>query len=253
VKDKRNKLDKFYTPKIVAKKCIDLTYAIFNNFSEIIEPSAGNGSFSLQIKDCIAYDIDPDHETIIKQDFLKLNLLYKKDRLVIGNPPFGERSNLTRTFYKKCIHICDYIGFILSIGFLNNIDSLYEFDLIKSIDLGILSYSNIKVHCCFNLYKRPKQLNRKPVYDKKVIIYDERQKNYANVNYDFAIYRRGSSVGKLRNKNLHTQTYKIYVKNRSEVENIKNKILSTDWLNYRLFPSIPYITKNDIYKMLNKN
>ena len=245
-------LDKFYTPKKSAKKCIDLTFDTFSNFSEIVEPSAGSGNFSLQLGNCIAYDIAPEHESIIEQDFLKLDLKYKKDRLVIGNPPFGDRNNLARSFYKKCIHICDYIGFILPIGQLNNIDSLYQFDLIKSVDLGVLSYSNMKVHCCFNLYQRPKQMNKKPVYKKIVKIYRDDQQDYANLKYDFAIQRRGiKNAGNLRTENLHTQTYKIYVKDRSKVEEIKNKILSYDWLKNKKYGSAPSISKNDIHRFLS--
>ena len=44
-------LDKYYTSKELAKYCIDKTLEVIgeNNISEIIEPSAGNGAFSLQI------------------------------------------------------------------------------------------------------------------------------------------------------------------------------------------------------------
>ena len=43
----------------------------------------------------------------------------------------------------------DMIGFILPISQLNNTDSLYLFDLVESVDLGVLEYSGMKVHCCF--------------------------------------------------------------------------------------------------------
>lgn len=56
------------------------------------------------------------------------------------------------------------IGFVLPISQLNNTDSLYLFDLVKSVDLGVLEYSGMKVHCCFNLYRRHEngKLNKKP-------------------------------------------------------------------------------------------
>ena len=40
--------DKYYTPIELAKYCIDKTYKIIGreNITDIIEPSAGNGSFS---------------------------------------------------------------------------------------------------------------------------------------------------------------------------------------------------------------
>ena len=64
--------DKYYTPIDLAKYCIDKTYEIIGkeNITEIIEPSAGNGSFSNQLN-CIAYDIEPECDGIIKQDFYK--------------------------------------------------------------------------------------------------------------------------------------------------------------------------------------
>lgn len=80
-------LDKFYTSKETVKKCIDIFFNQVNieDITEIIEPSAGNGSFSLEL-DCKAYDIEPEHESIIKQDFLQLDVPYKKGRAIIGNP-----------------------------------------------------------------------------------------------------------------------------------------------------------------------
>ena len=134
-------LDKYYTPVDLAKYCIDKTFEIIGeeNITEVIEPSAGNGSFSRQLK-CVAYDIEPEHEDIIKQDFLKLNVEYKQGRLIIGNPPFGSRMNLAQKFYKQSIRIGDYIAFILPISQLNNTQSLFEFDLVYSEDLGECEY-----------------------------------------------------------------------------------------------------------------
>ena len=104
---KNIELDKFYTPKETARQCIELFFETFTDTTEIIEPSAGNGNFSLQIPNCIAYDLEPEHESIIRQDFLKLDLPYKKGRAFIGNPPFGDRNNLARSFYIKSIKTSD--------------------------------------------------------------------------------------------------------------------------------------------------
>lgn len=58
-------LDKFYTPVSVAKKCIDLLN--LSEYDTILEPSAGNGSFSKQIPNCIAYDLKPmEQKRLIK-------------------------------------------------------------------------------------------------------------------------------------------------------------------------------------------
>ena len=57
-------IDKFYTQVEVAKECIDLVPDL-DTYDLIIEPSAGNGSFSSQLN-CIAYDIEPENKDIIK-------------------------------------------------------------------------------------------------------------------------------------------------------------------------------------------
>jgi len=250
---KNIELDKFYTPTHTAEKCVDLMLNTITNrmfVTEYLEPSAGCGNFSNIINGCIAYDIEPQHETIIKADFLKLDLPYKKGRLIFGNPPFGDRNNLARSFYKKAVQICDAIAFILPISQLNNRDSLYEFDLIESVDLDVLEYSGMKVHCCFNIYIRPKKgLNSKPKYKIDWIkIYRDDQNGYENVDYDFAICRRGN-IGTIRTERLHTQTYKIAVSDKSKVEEVKKIILSFNWNNYKKHQSAPSISKNDILRL----
>jgi len=248
---KNIELDKFYTPKQVAKDCIDTFWRTCFDITEIIEPSAGNGAFSLQIPNCIAYDLQPEHESITKQDFLKLDLPYKQGRLIIGNPPFGDRNNLARSFYKKATELCDAIAFILPISQLNNSDSLYEFDLIKSVDLGILEYSGMKIHCCFNIYTRPKNgLNSKPNLKIDWIkVYRDDQDGYENINADLCIFRRGASAGKEKFADTHTQTYKIVVDDKSKVEYVKDRILNFDWSNFKKHQSAPSLSKNDIYRL----
>lgn len=248
---KNIELDKFYTPKQVAKDCIDTFWRTCFDVTEIIEPSAGNGAFSLQIPNCIAYDLEPEHESIIRQDFLKLDLPYKKGRLIIGNPPFGDRNNLARSFYKKATELCDAIAFILPISQLNNSDSLYEFDLIKSVDLGVLEYSGMKIHCCFNIYTRPKNgLNSKPNLKIDWIkVYRDDQNGYENINADLCIFRRGASAGKEKFTDTHTQTYKIVVDDKSKVEYVKDKILNFDWSSFKKHQSAPSLSKNDIYRL----
>jgi len=245
-------LDKFYTPHETAKYCINIFRNTFFNITEIVEPSAGNGAFSLQMPNCIAYDIEPEHESIIKQDFLTLDLPYKKGRAIIGNPPFGNRNNLARSFYKKACEISDMIGFILPISQLNNKDSLYLFDLIRSVDLGILEYSGMKVHCCFNVYIRPiyGELNKKPKLKSDLFtIYRDDMNGYDEVDYDFVIFRRGGNAGKIKTNNIHTQTYKIKVFDKYNVEYVRHTILKFNWKNYKIHQSSLSISKNDVYRL----
>lgn len=165
-------LDKYYTPVSLARELIGLTVDKIGlqNISQFVEPSAGSGSFSnilSTIKDAIAIDIEPDSADIIKSDYLSYFLPYKKGRCIIGNPPFGSKMLLAREFFNKSILEGDYVAFILPISQINNDVFLYKFDLIYSCDLGEVMFSDRPVHCCFNIYERPRsgKLNKKPTYD----------------------------------------------------------------------------------------
>jgi predicted RNA methylase len=106
-------LDKFYTKKEIAQKCLSLIPDM-GTYDTIIEPSAGSGVFSNAIANCIAYDIEPEGENIIKQDFFLLNKIEGDKKLFLGNPPFGERSILAKKFIQHAIHLgAETIAFIL--------------------------------------------------------------------------------------------------------------------------------------------
>ncbi len=89
--------DKYYTPDSVVQKVIKVLekdVMPIKEFSRIIEPSAGAGAFLKRLPNSvIGYDIEPQSENIIKGDYLKQNILYTKNSLVIGNPPFGSSGN----------------------------------------------------------------------------------------------------------------------------------------------------------------
>jgi hypothetical protein len=129
---------------------------------------------------------------------------------------------------------------------------LYLFDLVKSIDLGVLEYSGMKVHCCFNLYQRPTNgvLNKKTKLSSDLFtIHRDDQQGYDNIDFDLCIFRRGASSGKEKIKDLHTQTYKIVVKDKTKVDFVIDTILNFDWRNYKKHQSAPSLSKNDIYRL----
>lgn len=80
---------------------------------------------------------------------------YKPGRLIGFNPPFGRSNNLSRKFYNKAVGVADYIAFIQPISQLDNINSMYYFDLVKSVDLGKTFFTDRYLHTCFNIYRRP--------------------------------------------------------------------------------------------------
>lgn len=159
-------LDKFYTKKEIVKsllKEVDL-----NKFKTIIEPSAGNGSFSDEIN-CIAYDIEPENKNIIKQDFLTLNIKKENPILIIGNPPFGRNGSLALAFIKHSALFADTIAFILPKSFKK--ESFYykiplNFWKIKEIDLEDNSFlyenKEANIPCVFQVYEKKEKFRIKP-------------------------------------------------------------------------------------------
>ena len=169
---KRNSIDKFYTKKEVAMYCINLfkEYVAPNNDDLIIEPSAGNGGFIDAIKSLKCnyefYDLEPEHEEIVKQDYLLYNTTNNNNNNnntqkihIVGNPPFGRQSSLAIKFIKKSCEFCTSISFILPRSFKK--DSLKKtfplnFHLLFEIDLPENSFLvNAKEHdvpCIFQIW-----------------------------------------------------------------------------------------------------
>ena len=100
---KRTGKEKYYTSHAVVKKLlVSYNKVIERNDTDLwIEPSAGNGSFTSYLGDrnLLAYDIAPEAENIIKQDFFELNLdIWSIPLHFIGNPPFGRQSSIAIKF-----------------------------------------------------------------------------------------------------------------------------------------------------------
>jgi len=250
-------LDKYYTDTNTAKQCIDKVYEIIGkeNITQIIEPSAGNGSFSLQLE-CLAYDIAPEADNIIEQDYLELDLPYQKGRLIIGNPPFGSRMNLAQKFFKKSIELGDYIAFILPISQLNNSSTMFEFDLVYSEDLGKIDFSDRNLHCCFNIYKRPELgLNKKQETKlKDIVITRQDSKGYDKLDFDIRMcYWGNGSAGKiLQEGEKYSGEYKIKILNNNLKEDIIRVLTTVDWKKELNFIAMLRIKQYNIVEILKK-
>jgi len=144
----RNIIDKFYTKDTVVTMCIE---AIRQNLvigdELVIEPSAGNGSFIRGIQSLsnhsIFYDLEPEHEDIVKQDYLQYKHQDTRKTHVVGNPPFGRQSSLAIKFIKHSCQFCSSISFILPKSFKK--DSLKKafdlrFHLVYEMDLPDKSF-----------------------------------------------------------------------------------------------------------------
>jgi hypothetical protein len=113
----KHSLDKFYTKPEIALDCIKRLD--ISSYDTIIEPSAGSGAFSNQINGCIAYDLEPEADNIIKQDWFDYTQTRNPEKrtLVIGNPPFGQQNSLAVKFINHSAVFADTIAFILPLSF----------------------------------------------------------------------------------------------------------------------------------------
>jgi hypothetical protein len=166
---KRNPKDNFYTKKEISLTCINNALQLLSiNISDlIIEPSAGDGSFSDYFKNndykIKAYDIDPKKEYIEKCNFLEINnkIFSNNNNKVhtIGNPPFGLQSSLAKKFIKKCSDFSDSISFILPKSFRKSsyqsafplhfhLEKEYELDS----DIFLIDGKAHKVPCIFQIW-----------------------------------------------------------------------------------------------------
>ena len=260
--------DKYYTPPDLAQYCVEKTKEIIgaDNITEYIEPSAGTGVFLDYLdKPYLAYDIEPEDDRVKQADWLSVNLDYKKGRCIIGNPPFGDKNNLSVAFFKKSIYLCDYISFILPISQYKNDTKLFEFDLIYSEDLKNRQFSDRIVRCCFNIYKKNSNgLNLKPKYKLRDVEIVERIKNnnpkrekkfdILNNSYDLRILAWGSGTGKILDKHdkQYAKEFIVIIHNKKYKDTIINKLMNVNWKDEYPMTATPNLLQWQVYKYLKE-
>ena len=178
---KRNTVDKYYTKNDIVLDCVKLVKdRIFVDRENdlVIEPSAGNGAFIDELRKicnhCKFYDIEPDHESIDKQDYLDLDMdhetrmLYPKIH-VVGNPPFGRQSTYAIKFIKKSVEFCDSISFILPRSFKkDSMKNHFPLDFHLVLEKNVPDNSFLvdgKTHnvpCIFQIWEKKSEMREKP-------------------------------------------------------------------------------------------
>ena len=191
---KRNTIDKYYTKPNVVNNCIELikTHLTITKDDLIIEPSAGDGAFIPSIKQLTNhfkfYDLEPENNDIIQQNFLDFDATqfkkeYKKIH-IIGNPPFGRQSSMAIKFIKKCCEFASSISFILPKSFKK--DSMKKrftnhFHLIHEIDLTDNSFlvngNDSDVPCVFQIWEYNQTTTRATITKLEPIDFEFVKKN----------------------------------------------------------------------------
>jgi len=236
---KRNTIDKYYTKPSVVTSCLQYVNENIDIHPAdlIIEPSAGNGAFISGIKkitpNVLFYDLEPENEEIIKQDYLTLNYECIREKFktnaihIIGNPPFGRQSSIAIKFIKKSCEFSDSISFILPKSFKK--DSLQKsfplcFHLIFELDIPDNSFLvdgvEHDVPCVFQIWQK-KVVDRavsKKVEPHNFIFVDKGEKP------DISFRRVGVYAGKIdkniEEKSIQSHYFIKFTNKKSVDENI---------------------------------
>lgn len=247
--------DKYYTAPDVAKECISKIN--LNGYDRIIEPSAGNGSFSKLIPKIEAYDLVPEGPSIKKQDFLKFNT-DKGNILVIGNPPFGKNSNLAIQFINNAAKFARTIAFILPATFmkesvLKHLDSHVK--LSRSYPLNKNSFlidgKPYDVNCRFFVFSVLKN-ERKEFEDQTTNDFEFTTKENADIN----ILRKGWHVGRIVPKESNiSDSSRYFIKsniNHGLLVKRLNSVYENGYENAGYVMGADSITKQDVICGYNK-
>jgi hypothetical protein len=119
-------------------------YAIFCEHFEpghflMVEPSAGEGAFLMLLPEgSPAFDVEPKHPGIRKDDFLDIQIESDLPVVMIGNPPFGKNSSLAKQFFNHAASQSMVIAMILPRTFRkastqNQLNR--DFELFREVDV----------------------------------------------------------------------------------------------------------------------
>jgi hypothetical protein len=216
-------LDKFYTVPSVAKECLSKVGERFSwdSWDLVVEPSAGNGSFFLQIPSSkkIGLDIRPEHSQIQTQDFFNYKPQDSFEKiLVLGNPPFGKNCSLAVKFFNHAASFASVIAFIVPrtfrrVSIQNKLDSSFHLLYDQELPLEPCAFSPpMMAKCCFQIWEKRtihRSLIELPLThpDWTFLSYGPLDKDgqpTAPKNADFAIRAYGGSCGEIVTTQLHS-------------------------------------------------
>ena len=257
--------NKYYTPEWLIKHIITkIKENIKDEITEIIEPSAGDGRFYPFLKqlneNILMYDIEPDNEMVVKQDFFELDIPYKKGRIVVGNPPFGLSGNLYKKFIIKSTQIADYVVFILpSTQYDRNYSFKNRCSLIYSENLKNTNFDTIEgkhnVNVCLNIYSTKDNDIQKYDYsfmDEDILFYSVRKDSLKlqNKKVDYYIDAWGFYQGKLHYEFERIYMVGILIKNES-LRSRFNNFFETFYERYN--DEIKQISPKGLNSIISKN
>ena len=259
-------LDKFYTSPKVAEAFITKVDEIcgLSSFDQIIEPSAGNGSFLKFLpQNTIALDIKPESTRIKEQDFFEYESDYHSlfnniNVLTIGNPPFGKgyMNPLAKGFFNHAAKFSNVIAFIVpqkwhtawKVHFqLDNSFGLYYSSVLDK-DSFLLDDNPYNVNCCAQIWSKIPikgmenlRIRKRPptkhedfemflTCDNVPSLPKVREQLQKKEYWDFALKYWGKiSVCEMSEVPVETTTHYLFKSKKPYVKDILNRI---DWSKY---------------------
>ena len=213
----KSKLDQYYTKPEVAEYYSNIIKECYGGDSLFFEPSAGKGAFSFCFDNITSIDIDPKFDGCVKGDFLN----YTPDlrnKIVVGNPPFGFCSNLALKFMNHSMNLgAEAVCFILPKTFKkplfhNKINLNYSCVLQQDVQekAFLLEETEYNVPCVFQIWEK-KDTQRQPIIVDEAKYFEIKDKDSAQ----YSIRRVGGNSGKVGNTE-NKSTSSNYFVNMSE-------------------------------------
>jgi len=164
-------LDKFYTLPAVSEKCLASVGALYSwtEWDVVIEPSAGDGSFFSMIPTTkkIGFDISPEHEAVVEQDYLTYEGPQTTGRvLVVGNPPFGRVSSLAIKFFNQSAKWANVIAFIIPrtfrrVSVQNRLNPNFHLVFDEELPTEPCCFAPpMTAKCCFQIWERREECRK---------------------------------------------------------------------------------------------
>ena len=262
----KNKLDKYYFDHSFGKKKVMAIIKENPNAEVFIEPSAGDGAFSNPLhkfigkeKRCIAIDIEPETNNIIKHDFFtfpwkKYSLPASNKVVVILSPPFGTNNKTATKFFNDCAEKGDTIYFICSRVFKKphthkRLNKYFHLEQCKDLPETIFTVNkeSCNLRCCIQKWIR-KDIKRKVIIKRKSKYFDFVKKD---MWHDFKICYAGNKAGKIVGNN-YKNVYRIRFKQgyRYMIIDVENNIDLYKVAHNTI--SIKSVTKYEIIKEIDK-
>jgi hypothetical protein len=274
----RKALDKFYTkPEIASLVWEDFKLILSNNnllHVTVVEPSAGDGKLLDVIDiDKIGFDLVPESENILQNDFLSGDINVPNEMVFFGNPPFGKKGKLAIDFVNKAFTYGKYVGFIVPIQFkkysvqnriIKEANLIFEREL--PIDAFTLGDKDYKVRCVFQVWTiNHSEINlreSKPVTthkDFQMYQYNCTQmaEKYFDYDWDFCVLRQG--YGDFNEKftkedALNLSRKKQWIFFKANNEEVLSNLLSMDFNKLsELNTSTKGFGKYDVIKQYKKD